>query len=58
MKYYMHPRIKIKMKEESFQLYIYEDVLDGLKDTEFDPEKVQFSNLLIKKKEVTHIGIV
>jgi hypothetical protein len=57
MKFYYHPRVRIVMQRD-FKVYMYEDSLDGLRNTEFDVEKIQFTNLLILKKELTHVGLL
>jgi hypothetical protein len=39
-----------------FRLTSFEDSLDGLRNTEYDPERIQFINFHMLKKDMTHIG--
>lgn len=55
MQGHLHPRVTIVMKED-YKLLIKEDVLDGLRSTEFDPEKVPQFNFLFKRRELTHLS--
>lgn len=42
--------------DSNFKLTSYEDALDGLRNSEYDPEKIQFINFHQFKNELTHMG--
>ena len=41
---------------KNYKLEATEDTLDGLRGSEYDPEKVQFINFHLLKNEMTHLG--
>ena len=48
----------MKVNKEKYKLVLKEDVLDGLSDTEYDPEKIPQFNFLFKKRELTHLSVL
>ena len=54
MQSHYHPRVNIVL-DEDYKLIMTEDIIDGLRYTESDPEKIQF-NFLVKRREVTHLS--